>query len=176
MSTSTSERIPTGTFGLDPVHSSFGFAIRHNEASVFRGQFEEVDAVLEDGVLRGAARVDSVQTALPDLTAHLLGPDFFDAERTPTIEFRSTELRVDADGGIEVDGELTIRGVTRPVTASGRFARSENFKSDEVVGLGLEATIDRREFGLEWQMQLPNGSDVIGWDVVLECHFELVKG
>lgn len=174
--TTTSEQIPTGTFALDPIHSSFGFAIRHNAASIFRGQFEEVDAVLEDGVLTGAARVDSVKTALPDLTAHLLSPEFFDAERTPTIEFRSTELRIAEDGGVEVDGELTMRGVTKPLTATGSFARSENFKGDEVVGLGLEATIDRREFGLGWQTQLPNGSDVLGWDVVLECHFELVKG
>lgn len=176
MSTSTIEHVPTGTYGLDPIHSTFGFAIRHNAASIFRGQFEEVDAVLEDGVLRGAARVDSVKTALPDLTAHLLSPDFFDAERAPTIEFRSTELRVGADGAAEVDGELTMLGVTKPVTATGELARSENFKGDEVVGLGLEATIDRREFGLSWQAQLPNGSDAIGWDVTLECHFELVKG
>lgn len=174
--TSTSEQVPTGTFALDPIHSSFGFAVRHNQASIFRGQFEEVDAVLEDGVLRGAARVDSIKTALPDLTAHLLSPEFFDAERTPTIEFRSTELRIDADGGVEVDGELTLRGVTKPVIATGSFARSENFRGDEIVGLGLEATIDRREFGLEWQAPLPGGGDAVGWDVTLECHFELMNG
>ncbi len=83
MSTSTIERAPAGTFTLDPVHSTFGFAVKHNGISTFRGQFEQVDAKLEDGVLIGKAQVESVKTAIPDLKTHLLSPDFFDAAAEP---------------------------------------------------------------------------------------------
>jgi polyisoprenoid-binding protein YceI len=173
MSTTTIQQVPTGTYNVDPVHSTFGFAVRHNGVSMFRGQFEQVDAKLEDGVLIGTAQVDSVKTAIPDLKGHLLSPDFFNAEQAPTITFRSTDIRV-ADGGqVVLDGELTIRGVTKPVTATGTIAYGTGISGAEVVGFDLEATIDRREYGLDWQAELPKGGEVLGWDVVLEVHLEL---
>jgi polyisoprenoid-binding protein YceI len=169
----TIERVPVGTYNVDPVHSTFGFAIKHNGIATFRSQFEQVDAKLENGVLTGAAQVESIKTAIPDLKSHLLAPEFFNAEQTPTIDFRSTEIRITDGGSVEADGELTIRGATKPVTASGTIALGENFRGDEVVGLDLEAKIDRREYGLGWQAQLPGGGDVLAWDVVLEAHLEL---
>ena len=175
MSTTTIERVPTETYVVDPVHSTFGFAIKHNGVSTFRGQFEEVDVKLEDGVLTGTAQVESVKTAIPDLKGHLLSPDFFDAERTPTVTFRSTDVRIGDGGNVEVDGELTIRGVTKPVTATGTIAIGENMRGDAVLGADLEARIDRRDYGLDFQGQLPSGGDVLGWDVVLEVHLELAK-
>jgi polyisoprenoid-binding protein YceI len=176
MSTTTIQQIPSGTYTLDPVHSTFGFAIRHNGISTFRGQFEQVDAKLEDGVLVGTAQVESIKTAIPDLKGHLLSPDFFNAAQTPTVEFRSTDIRLDEDGGAEIDGELTIRGVTKAVTARGTFASGSNLGGSEVVGLDLEAKIDRREYGLNWQAELPKGGEVLGWDVTLQIHLELIKG
>ena len=119
MSATTIERIPTGTWKLDPFHSTFGFLVTHNGVSKFRGQFEQVEATLEDGVLVGTAQVDSVRTAIPQLNEHLVSPDFFNAVETPTITFRSTDIRVAQDGTAEVDGELTIRGVRQQVTATG---------------------------------------------------------
>src|SRR5436305_5452120 len=101
MSTSTIQRLPAGTYTLDPVHSTFGFAVTHNGVSKFRGQFERVDAKLEDGVLVGTAQVDSVKTAIPDLKDHLLAPDFFNAAQTPTITFRSADVRIADDGTVE---------------------------------------------------------------------------
>jgi polyisoprenoid-binding protein YceI len=175
MSTTTIQHVPAGTYNLDPVHSTFGFAVKHNGVSTFRGQFEQAEAKLEDGVLTGTARVESVKTAIPDLRGHLLAPDFFNAEETPTIAFRSTDVRIADDGGVEVDGELTIRGVCEPVTATGTIATGESFRGDEVVGFDLEAKIDRRTYGLDWQAQLPSGGDVLAWDVVLEVHLELAK-
>ena len=175
MSTTTLEKVPAGTYNVDPVHSTFGFAIKHNGISTFRGQFEEVDAKLEDGVLTGVAQVESVKTAIPDLKQHLLSPDFFNAPETPTVEFRSTDIRIAGDGDAEVDGELTIRGIANPVTAKGRIAHGENVTGAEVVGFDLEAQIDRRDYGLNWQAQLPRGGDVLAWDVVLEVHLELIK-
>jgi polyisoprenoid-binding protein YceI len=175
MSTTTIQRIPAGTYNLDRVHSTFGFAVKHNGVSTFRGQFEQVDATLEDGVLVGTAQVESVKTAIPELKGHLLSPDFFNAAETPTIGFRSTDIRIADDGGVELDGDLTIRGVTAPVSANGRFASGIGISGADVVGFDLEVSIDRREYGLDWQAQLPKGGDVLAWDVKLEVHLELAK-
>jgi polyisoprenoid-binding protein YceI len=175
MSTTTIQQVPSDTYGLDPVHSTFGFAVKHNGVSAFRGQFEQVDATLQDGILVGTAQVDSVKTAIPDLKTHLLSPDFFNVAETPTVEFRSTDIRIAADGSVEVDGGLTIRGITKAVTARGTFASGSNITGADVVGFDLEATIDRRDYGLNWQAQLPKGGEVLAWDVRLQIHLELVK-
>ena len=171
----TLQQVPTGTYAVDPVHSTFGFAVKHNGISLFRGQFEQVDASLQDGVLRGTVQVDSVKTPIADLKGHLLSGDFFNAEQTPTIDFRSNEIRVADDGSVEVDGELTIRGVTHPVTATGNFASGVGLGGNEVVGFDLETRIDRRDYGLNWQAPLPSGGDALAWDVRIEAHLELVK-
>lgn len=176
MSTTTIEqRIPTGTYVGDPIHSSFGFAVKHNGVSLFRGAFEEVEAKLEDGVLEGKVNVESVKTPIVDLKNHLLAPDFFDAASHSTIEFRSSEIRAFEDGGVEVDGELTIRGTTLPVSAKGTYAQGVGMAGNDVLGLDLQASIDRRDYGLSWQAPLPNGGDALGWDVRLEVHLELQR-
>lgn len=175
MSTTSIQRIPTGTYDLDPVHSTFGFGIRHNGVSTFRGQFEQVEGKLEDGVLTGTAQVESVKTAIADLKQHLLSPEFFNASETPRVTFRSTDIRVAQDGSVEVDGDLTIRGVTKPVTAIGTYGYGVGISGAEVVGLDLETTIDRRDYGLNWQAPLPRGGDVLAWNVTLQVHLELVK-
>jgi polyisoprenoid-binding protein YceI len=171
----TAQAVPTGTYTLDPVHSTFGFAVKHNGVSSFRGTFEQADAKLEDGVLVGTAQVDSVKTVIPDLKAHLLSADFFNAEQTPTISFTSTAIRAGDDGSVEVDGELTIRGISKPVTATGTFGAGTGISGKEVVGFDLEARVDRRQYGIEWQAPLPNGGEALGWDVTLEIHLELVE-
>jgi polyisoprenoid-binding protein YceI len=155
------------------VHSTFGFRLRHNGVSTFRGEFERVDATLQDGLLEGTAQVESVKTALPQLKEHLLGPDFFNAAETPSITFRSTDIRLSDDGTVEIDGDLTLRGVTKPVTAKGTFAAGIGLRGTEVVGLDLEATIDRRDYGLNWQAPLPRGGDALAWDVTLQVQLEL---
>ena len=172
--TTATETAPAGTFTLDTVHSTFGFAVKHNGVSTFRGSFEQADARLEDGVLVGTAQVDSVKTAIPDLKGHLVSADFFDAENTPTVTFRSTDIRVGDGGAVEVDGDLTVRGVTKAVTATGSYASGIGISGKEVVGLDLEATVDRRDHGITWQAELPSGGEVLGWDVTLQIHLELI--
>jgi polyisoprenoid-binding protein YceI len=171
----TLQEVPTGTYAVDPIHSTFGFAVKHNGISLFRGQFERVEATLEDGVLVGTAYVDSIKTPIADLKGHLLSADFFNAEETPTVEFRSNEIRVADDGNVDIDGELTIRGVTHPVTAKGTFGAGTGLGGNEVVGFDLETRIDRREYGLNWQAPLPSGGDALGWDVRVEAHLELAR-
>jgi polyisoprenoid-binding protein YceI len=171
----TTQTVPAGTYTLDPVHSTFGFAVKHNNVSTFRGTFEQVDAKLENGVLVGTAQVDSVKTVIPDLKGHLVSPDFFNAEQTPTITFRSTDIRVADDGTAEVDGDLTIRGITKPVTAKGTFGHGVGISGAEVAGLDLEVAVDRRDFGLNWNADLPAGGQAVAWDVKIEAHLEMPK-
>ena len=175
MGTTTIQQVPAGTYDVDPVHSTFGFTVKHNGVSTFRGQFEQVDAKLDDGVLIGTAQVDSIKVAIPDLKGHLLSPEFLNATETPTITFRSNDITIAEDGSVEVEGELTIRGITKPVTAKGSFASGVGISGAEVAGFDLEATVDRREYGLNWQAQLPKGGDVLAWDVTLQIHLELAK-
>jgi polyisoprenoid-binding protein YceI len=170
----TVTQLHTGTYTLDPIHSSFGFAVKQSGVSTFKGHFEQVDASLEDGVLTGVAQVESVKTALPQLREQLLAPDFFNASESPTISFRSTDIALGGDGSAEVQGDLTIRGVTKRVTARGTYGTAQNMRGAEVVGFDLEATVDRRDYGLNWQASLPSGGDALAWDVTLEAHLALV--
>ena len=174
MTTTALQTAPAGSFKLDPIHSSVGFVVKRNAVATFRGQFEQVDAALQDGVLTGTVQVDSVKTAIPQLKEHLLSPEFFNAQEAPTIEFRSTDMRLGEDGSAEVDGELTIRGVTNTVTAKGTYGAATGLNGSEVAGFDLKATVDRRDYGLSWQAPLPGGGDALGWEVTLEVHLELV--
>jgi len=169
----------TGTFEVDPVHSSITFGIRHMGVSTYRAGFADVAGRLaaeEDGVsLEGRAVAASVTiTAPPEFRAHVLGPDFLDVERHPAIEFRSSGVELADDGSARVQGELTLRGVTRPLTATGTWSAPVVSPVGRHVALELEAGIDRREFGIDWQMQMPGGGDVLGYDVTIAIALELV--
>lgn len=171
----------TGIFEADPVHSTVSFRVAHMGVSMFVGSFADVRARLarEDGrlTLEGAARVESISiTAPPEFRAHVLGEEFFDAERHPEVRFQSQELEVREDGSASVRGELAIKGITRPVTATGRFVDpvDDPFGARRAA-LELEATVDRRDFGMSWNAPLPKGGDALGTDVTLVVALELVQ-
>ena len=170
----------TATYRAQPGPSSFAFAVRHSGVFWYRGSLSDVTATLRgDGdalALEGSARVDSISVVEPAaMRASVLGPEFFDAERHPEITFRSTAVRLTDDGRAEVDGELTIRGVTRPVTASGHYASPRLSAFGEVAGLQLRTNFDRREFGFDWQAQLPSGGDAVSWDVEVDIDLLLMR-
>jgi polyisoprenoid-binding protein YceI len=171
----TIQQVPTGTYGLDPIHSSIGFGVKYNKLATFRSSFDKVDAQLADGVLTGTADASSIVIDEPNFKGHLMTGDFFDVETTPTITFRSTDIRAAEDGSVEVDGELTIRGVTKPVTANGTYAAGSDAFGNERVAFELETTVDRRDFGIVWQNQLPDGSDALAYDVTITADLQLVK-
>lgn len=164
--------IPRGIYILDPVRSSCGFAVRHNGVSTFRGHFDQFDARLVDGVLTGTAEVESIATGIPELLTALTSPVFFDVSKTPTVEFRSTDIRVATDDSVDVDGELTIRARPQPVTATGKVEVRLGLRGP-AVGFDLSTVVDRRRFGLVWQAALPSGGEALGWDVTLDVHLEL---
>ena len=160
----------SGTYRAQPEPSSFAFAVRHSGVFWYRGSLSDVAATLRaEGdalALEGSARVDSISVVEPAaMRASVLGPEFFYAERHPEITFRSTDLHLADDGRAQLDGELTIRGVTRPVSASGHYSSPRLSSFGEIAGLQLHTSFDRREFGFHWQMQLPGGGDAVGWDV-----------
>jgi polyisoprenoid-binding protein YceI len=170
--------LPTGTWTIDPVHSQIGFAVRYH-VGTFHGSFAPVTATLdvdEDGNARltGSASVSDVKVQDENLTAHLLAPDFFDAERTPEITFGSTAIRPSGDH-LEIDGELTIKGATVPVSATGTVGEQHTYMDRPYFGLALEATLDRTRFGLNWNSQLPNGDAALANVVTVTAELFLTR-
>jgi polyisoprenoid-binding protein YceI len=172
----------TGTFTADPHHSSFLFAVQHMKVSTFRASFGDVEALLEVGEsgisLEGRARVASVSiTDPPEMREHVVsGEDFFDAANHPEIVFRSTRVELTDDGGVAVDGELEIKGIARPVSATGTFrAPLEDPFGTTRAAIELSTVVDRRDWGMTWQLPLPDGGDAVGYEVELSAQLELVK-
>jgi polyisoprenoid-binding protein YceI len=179
LSTTTETALPTGTWNVDPVHSTVGFAVDYM-AGTFRGSFASIEgrlAVGEDETidLAGSAKVESVRVQDESLTSHLLSPEFFDAERAPTIDFTGTTIRRSGED-VVVDGELSIKGVTRPVTLTGTISEpfADAYGNDRVV-LKLQTTVDRTSFDLNWNLALPNGEPALANDVTLTAELYLVK-
>jgi polyisoprenoid-binding protein YceI len=161
---------------LDPIHSSASFAVKLMVVSTFRGRFENFDATLTDGKLVGTVDVSSIVVKDENLAAHLQSPEFFDAERHPELRFESTDIRRGEGNEVVVDGELTIKGITKPVEARGTLeGPAVTFGDVNKVGLTLEAIIDRTEFGLNWNAPLPKGGFALANDVKLIVELELAE-
>ena len=163
----TTEVVPAGTWQADPVHSHVSFEVVHAGVDVFRGSFGDFTASLADGEVEGSVKVSSVDVEDEQLNGHLQSPDFFDAQRFPEITFRAASLD---------RGELTIKGVTRPVelttTVSGP---STDPFGRERLGLSVEATIDRTEFGITWNAPNQSGGDYLANEVRLVAGLALVR-
>ncbi len=171
MSVDTVQDRLAGQWQFNPVHSSADFSVSYLVAK-FRGRFEELDASLRDGVLTGSAKVASVNVKEPRLIGHLQSPEFFDAEQHPEISFRSQILEIDADR-LTLDGELTIKGVTKPVHATGTISGpTEDFMGNTRLGFTLETTLDRTEFGVDWNADLPKGGKALSDEVELVVELE----
>jgi polyisoprenoid-binding protein YceI len=166
-----------GTFNADPIHSSFGFAVKYQNVSLFRGTLGEVAATLVDGKLEGTAQVESISIRTPEqFRAHVLSPEFFDVENHPTVTFVSNDLDLADDGTAKATGDLTIRGVTNTVTATGTWAPpSADALGNTRAHLQLETVIDRTSFGLNWNMPLPAGGNALANDVTLTVDVALVQ-
>lgn len=167
----------TGTFVADPVHSSFGFAVRYQGVSLFRGTLDDATATLADGRLEGAAKVESISIRTPQqFRAHVLSGEFFDAENHPEVRFTSNALDLREDGTAVVDGELTIKGITRPVQAVGTYATPAADAFGGTRGhLNLQAKVDRTEFDMNWNMPLPSGGNALANEVTLTVDLSLVE-
>jgi polyisoprenoid-binding protein YceI len=175
--TATQVEIPVGTWTADQAHSNATFEVEHAGVSTFRGGFKAIDAKLvsgDDGLaLEGTVAVESISIDDENIRPHVLSPEFFDASRNPTVDFRSTEISGAADD-LHVKGELSLAGVSLPVEAVGRVRGPVEIPGGgEKVSLALEATIDRTAYGMTWQMDLPGGGPILGNDVKLIVELEL---
>ncbi|MGH7458925.1 MAG: YceI family protein [Longimicrobiaceae bacterium] len=179
---STATQPFTGTFVADPAHSSFMFTVRHMKVASFSARFDDVDArvVADEGSIRieGAVRVESISIKNPpEFRQHVVyGDDFFDAGNHPEVTFRSDEVRLGDDGTATVRGELTIRGITKPFVAAGIYRAPVVDPYGSIrTAVELEATVDRRDWGMNWQDSLPAGGDALGYDVRLNLNVEFIK-
>lgn len=166
--------LPTGNWALDPVHSTIGFELPYL-AGIFRGHFTDVTATLTSEALTGTARVASVDVKDENLAAHLQSPEFFDVERYPELAFASDSIERSGDE-LKVRGELTIRGITKPVELAGTIVdpMTDAFGTER-VNVTLESIVDRTEFGLNWNMPLPNGQPALQNEVKLVAELYFVR-
>ena len=179
MSTPILTVAPTGTWNLDPIHSRVDFEVSYL-AGTFKGEFHEIGAELtvdaERASLEGTAKVASVDVRDENLSAHLQSPDFFDAERHPELRFSAEEIRLDGDRKVSVDGELTIKGVSKPVAVTGTVtAPLVDPYGNERIGLNLATKIDRTDFGVNWNNPLPSGEPSLANDVTILAELQFVR-
>jgi len=169
--------IPTGTWQSDPVHSHVGFAVKH-VVGTFRGSFGEFEAKLSNASgqpqLSGHVPVESVQVKEENPQGHLLSPEFFDAEKHPVVSFSGSNIERDGDN-VELDGEITIKGISQPVKLTGTIngPAVDHFGATR-VGLKLHTTVDRTKFDMKWNMPLPNGEPALSNEVTLKAELTLV--
>lgn len=166
-----------GSYVADPVHSNFGFAVRYQGVSLFKGTLDDVNATLTDGRLEGAAQVESISIRTPEqFRAHVLGDEFFDADNHPQVTFTASDVDLADDGTASVDGELTIKGITRPVRATGTWTAPEADAFGSSRGhVNLEAQVDRTEFDMNWNIPLPSGGKALANEVTLTVELSLVE-
>ena len=167
--------LPTGTYTADRVHSSVAFEVEYMGIGAFGGTVTDFEATLENGSLSGSARIESLETKDENLHAHLMSPEFFDAERFPEVSFTTTGASA-GNGAVEFEGEITIKGVTRPATLSGTIVgpKADPY-GNERYGLKLETAVDRTAFGITWNNDMPNGTKALADEVTLKADLSLVK-
>jgi polyisoprenoid-binding protein YceI len=177
-------RSALATWQIDPAHSSAHFAVRHMMVANVRGEFSRVTGtvVLEPSnpaTARAEAVIDAagIQTREPARDQHLRSADFLDVERFPTITYRSLEVQTREDGGFQVAGELTLHGVTRPVTLAVEppSAETRDPYGSIRVGTSASAKIDRRDFGLTWNAVLEAGGVLVGNEIRITLDVELIR-
>ncbi len=171
--------VPAGTWGTDPTHSSVGFAVKHMVVATFRSTFKAFDATLvsdESGArLTGTVEAASIDVADPNFKGHLDSPEFFDVAAHPTLTFVSSAIRRDGDR-LEVEGDLTIRGVTHRVLGTGSITEpTEDPYGGSRIGLSLQAKVDRTAYGLNWNAPLPKGGMALANEVTLNLELELIQ-
>jgi polyisoprenoid-binding protein YceI len=166
MSTDTATALPTGTWKVDPVHSSVEFQVKHLGIATVKGQFTEFEGTLEvgpDGAKAyGTVKVASVNTREPARDEHLRSPDFFDAATYSEISFQSTEITPRDEDEFKIVGDLSIHGVTRSVSFNATLEGTEtDQQGNPRVGVSALATINRSEFDMKFNAALGSGNMMV---------------
>ena len=182
MSTSVSPNVGTTTWNIDPAHTQAEFSVKHLMIATVRGHFGNVTGTVtihgDDPTtadVNASIDVKSIDTRDEKRDAHLRSPDFFNVDKYPTITFRSTKVER-AGGGLRVTGDLTIAGVTKPVTLDVEDeGRARDPWGNEKAAFHATTKIKRSEFGLTWNVALEAGGVLVGDDIKISIEAQLVK-
>jgi polyisoprenoid-binding protein YceI len=180
MTAATATDLSTGTWAIDPFHSSISFSVRHLMVSKVRGTFETFSGaivVAEDGTPSVTAEiaVDSVHTGNEQRDAHVKNADFFDVEKHPTASFVSKGVKADGDDYV-LDGEFTLKGITKPIELKLEFnGVNPGMGHGEVAGFEASVVLNRKDFGIEFDAPLETGGVVVGDKVTITLDIEALK-
>ena len=172
--------LASGTWQVDPAHSALEFRVRHMVIETVKGRFRDFDGTIvvgEASSVSGSVRVASLDTLHDERDEHLRSSDFFDVERHPEIGFVAEGLeRAGRNGSVLLPGELTIKGVTRPITLEGELRGSGlDLEGKERIALALRGQLDRSDFGLVWNRVLETGGLLVGNAVELVLDLSAVR-
>ena len=180
--TTTSVRIPTGTYAIDPAHSRVEFAVRHLGIATVKGSFDTFEGTIELGdelastTAHGTVDVASIETKEAARDEHLRSADFFDAEQYPKLTFASTAVSPIDEDSFEITGDLTLHGVTRPVTLKAEVQGAETDPwGNERVGLEVTGTLSRGDYGMTFNQALGSGNVLVSDKVKLSLDLSAVR-
>ncbi|OBI57683.1 YceI family protein [Mycobacterium sp. E796] len=180
MTATATTQVTSGTWAIDPVHSSVNFWVRHLMVSKVRGSFDNFSgaiAVAEDGTpsVHAEIAVDSVNTGNAQRDAHLKSTDFFDVDKYPVATFTSTSVEANGDSYV-LRGDLTIKGITKPVALDLEFfGVNPGMGHGEVAGFEASVVLNRKDFGIDIDLPLETGGAVVGDKVTVTLEIEAIK-
>ena len=180
MTATATSQLSSGTWAIDPVHSSINFSVRHLMVSKVRGKFEKFGGtiiVAEDGTrsVNAEIAVDSVSTGNDQRDAHIKSADFFEVDKYPVAAFTSTGVESDGDNYV-LNGQFTLKGVTKPVSLVLEFyGVSPGMGQGEVAGFEASVVLNRKDFGIDVDLPLESGGAVVGDKVTVTLDIEAVK-
>ena len=178
----TAIEIATGTWTADPAHSSFGFSVKHLGIATVRGTFGEfegkivLDGNIADAKVTGSAKAASIDTSQPDRDTHLRSADFFDAETYPELTFESTSLTEVDEETFEITGDLTMHGVTKPITLKAVLQGTEvDPWGNDRIGFEITGQLERSDWGMKFNQALGSGNLAVSDKVKLTLDISAVK-
>jgi polyisoprenoid-binding protein YceI len=178
----TAIEIATGTWTADPAHSSFGFSVKHLGIATVRGTFGEfegkivLDGNIADAKVTGSAKAASIDTSQPDRDTHLRSADFFDAETYPELTFESTSLTEIDEETFEITGDLTMHGVTKPITLKAVLQGTEvDPWGNDRIGFEITGQLERSDWGMKFNQALGSGNLAVSDKVKLALDISAVK-
>ena len=184
MATISATPAVTATWKIEPAHSAAEFKVKHMMISNVKGTFTGLDGVLNQDLSDSASSsvqatidVSTLSTGDPQRDVHLKSADFFETEKFPTMTFKSTSIRPKGEGEYSVTGDLTLHGVTKPVTfaVEGPSAPSKDPWGNIRIGLSATTKINRKDFGLAWNAALETGGILVGEDVAITLDVQFIK-
>ena len=184
MSTLATPQIATTTWNIDPAHSVAEFKVKHMMISNVKGQFAKVtgsltldESDLTKSKVVASIEANSIETRDAQRDTHLKSADFLHVEKFPTLSFNSTRLSLIRDGELAVEGDLTIRGVTRKVVfnVEGPTPPTKDPWGNTRVGISATTKINRKDYGLTWNAALETGGILIGDEVTITLEVEFIK-